>query len=588
MLKTNTRDCPETLIVKNQDDKQVAPHMIPSYYTLLQTFAASTLATGLCWIAATSLEATPARAQMLPAPEKEVEQVKQGKPENTSSQNSGLLGISYSAGPNGFPLVSDVYKDSPAARAGLKRGDEIEAINQVDTRYTGYLHLQSMLGGASGSSVALKVHGKNIRLVRAPLAQFNDAALKKQTVQRFKDGEGREAQTQLQDLPFVLLARVGNKPTLFEFIDKGEHTSIGQDLKKHNDGAYILAHCSIIRLTPADTIFAPLRKYFALTGSYALVPVYSPWLVTIKTSDILTAPPRPEEVDRIAANLVHHSLKAKVAPLQKSGGLSHKTVVKRICQPMPRGSGVAGLGFGAGLDGHALITEVFKGGPADQADLKPGDEIRRINGQDTKYLGLEHIQAQLLGKPGETVKLEIGKNQTPAGNDPVVSGENDFRDRVAHATTDSGEARPVTLTFAALNGTQLGNLRVAIWRQEASSDPSDSDEYELPCCLVGRAQARPTIFEFCEYVQAPGIKSLIDKLKAEKKLPADLGDLQVVRYTPENSDYAGLRKYFQLKSNYACLPLYSRSRHRTIKASQIKMSAPTQETDALHLIGIGN
>ncbi|MBU6451804.1 MAG: PDZ domain-containing protein [Cyanobacteria bacterium REEB67] len=556
--------------------------MTPKHRIHFQAIAASMLTAALSWIIAAGMDTMTARAQVLPDADKD----------NNGGEilKSGLLGISYSAGPNGFPLVSDVYKDSPAAKAGLKKGDELEAVDNVDTRLTGYLHLQSLLSGEKGSTVILKVRGKDIRLVRAPLMQFNDAALKKQTIERFHEGP----QSQLKDLPFALLARVGNKPTLFEFVEKGGTTDIGERLKKHNDGAYILSQCKIVRLTPADKSFAPLRNYFALSGAYSLVPVYSPWLVTVKTSDILSGPPSQEALDKIASNLVHNSIKAKTAPLSQIHGLSHKTVIKRICEQMPRGSGVAGLGFGAGPDGHALITEVFKGGPADQAELKPGDEIRSINGQDTRYLGLEHIQAELLGKPGETVKLVIGQNQTPPGHALTVSAENVDRESTAAATakatatTDGDLTRTVNLTFAPLYGARLGNLHVAIWKQEASSDQSDSDEYELPCCMVGKAQAKPTIFELCQNDQEAGIKVLIEKLKAEKKLPTDLCDLQVVRYTAKDSDYAGLRQYFQLKSNYACLPLYSRSRHRTIKANQIKLSVPTQLSDALHLIGVDN
>ncbi len=70
--------------------------------------------------------------------------------------------------------------------------------------------------------------------------------------------------------------------------------------------------------------------------------------------------------------------------------------------------------FGANTLNGALVSDVSKGGPADQAGLKPGDIILRIDGkplQDTAHL--KNMVAAT--KPGTPVKMEIlrdGKEQT--------------------------------------------------------------------------------------------------------------------------------------------------------------------------------
>ena len=519
----------------------------------------------------------------------------QTRVDDGQNQEKGIVGLNYAIGANGYPIIVDVYKNSPADRAGLKKGSEIYAVNNQDARYIGYLQLQAQLSGKTGTPVAIKAAGKNYRLLRVSRSSFKDPQL--------QDNAGRastyEAGANLTDLPFAMLSREHNKPTLFEFVagtglDPKNTPSISARLKAHRDGNYILSQTRIIRIDGTDREQKALRRYLQISSPYALVPVYAPWLVTVKSADILKAPPNQEQLDRIARTLMHNAMKVGIShtvaaqngagavdqKLNKRHGLAHKAVLKRICQAMPAGTTIAGLGFGAGPDGHAVITEVFKNGAGEKAGLKPGDEIRSIDGVDTRYLGLEHIQAALVGPAGAQIKLAIGKNQAKIMSD------------------DSDTQRLVTVKFLPASD-KLAKITLAVWKREYSTDPDDSDEYELPCCLVGKAQARPTIFEFRQSAppptkesaaqsSAPTLQNQLEQLRSREghnhttSGGVDWTDLQIVTYTPADHDYEKLRQYFRIKTDYACLPIYSRSRHKTIKRDQIITASPN-EAQARHL-----
>lgn len=67
-----------------------------------------------------------------------------------------------------------------------------------------------------------------------------------------------------------------------------------------------------------------------------------------------------------------------------------------------------GLGIDSkDVDGKATITEIYKGGPSDEAGLEVGDQIISINGKSTKNKSYEDIIAFMRGFPGTSLALGV-------------------------------------------------------------------------------------------------------------------------------------------------------------------------------------
>ncbi|MDR1740036.1 MAG: S41 family peptidase, partial [Bacteroidales bacterium] len=58
-------------------------------------------------------------------------------------------------------------------------------------------------------------------------------------------------------------------------------------------------------------------------------------------------------------------------------------------------------------NGNVYISDPYKGFPADEAGLKPGDKIISINGESTKGRNVEDVSALLKGQAGTTLEMEI-------------------------------------------------------------------------------------------------------------------------------------------------------------------------------------
>jgi carboxyl-terminal processing protease len=74
--------------------------------------------------------------------------------------------------------------------------------------------------------------------------------------------------------------------------------------------------------------------------------------------------------------------------------------------------------FGAQLKkigDYATITEVYKDQPADEAGLKPGDQILQVDGKDAKDKSVEEMAGIMRGSPGSLMTLTI---QRPGTADP--------------------------------------------------------------------------------------------------------------------------------------------------------------------------
>ncbi len=74
---------------------------------------------------------------------------------------------------------------------------------------------------------------------------------------------------------------------------------------------------------------------------------------------------------------------------------------------------VSGIGIYLQKDsdtGEVLITDVVEGSPAEQADLRVGDKVVLVDGQNTLRLTLQGVSQRLRGEEGSQVTLTISRN----------------------------------------------------------------------------------------------------------------------------------------------------------------------------------
>jgi carboxyl-terminal processing protease len=59
---------------------------------------------------------------------------------------------------------------------------------------------------------------------------------------------------------------------------------------------------------------------------------------------------------------------------------------------------------------YVVISEVYKGFPADKAGIKPGDLIKKVDGLSLKGLTTDKVSEKLKGNPGTEIKITIERN----------------------------------------------------------------------------------------------------------------------------------------------------------------------------------
>jgi carboxyl-terminal processing protease len=70
--------------------------------------------------------------------------------------------------------------------------------------------------------------------------------------------------------------------------------------------------------------------------------------------------------------------------------------------------GYVGIGIVADMTGEYLkVQSIFPGSPAEQAGLKVGDEIVKVDGQDMTGLDAQEVRAKILGPAGTHVQLAV-------------------------------------------------------------------------------------------------------------------------------------------------------------------------------------
>jgi S1-C subfamily serine protease len=255
-------------------------------------------------------------------------------------------GAADQANPEPGILVASVIPDSPAARAGVKRGDIILRVDAQTVNLTRELasYMQSQ---PSGSQVTLTVlHGDEERVLPATL----------------EDRDGRS---------FLGIVPCG----------RGAHSVITDPVSA---GAMIT---SVVPDSPAAR--ADLQ--------------HGDIIVAVDGQEVDQA---NSLTDLIRTHVPGDTV---TLTIQRPAESAREVTVTLAANPAEAGQAYLGIGFrqvpGAGAF-QGLIRNVEEGSPAESAGLSPGDVITAINGEPVERPG-DLVDAAAERQPGETVTLTV-------------------------------------------------------------------------------------------------------------------------------------------------------------------------------------
>jgi len=104
---------------------------------------------------------------------------------------------------------------------------------------------------------------------------------------------------------------------------------------------------------------------------------------------------------------------------------------------------------------HAMIADPYEGFPAQQAGLRAGDKIIRINGNELEGIPLDKVSEQLKGKPGTELELSIERY-----------GEEDLLD----VTLIRDKITVSSVPYYGMLDEQTGYIRMSKFTQGAAAD----------------------------------------------------------------------------------------------------------------------
>jgi carboxyl-terminal processing protease len=115
-----------------------------------------------------------------------------------------------------------------------------------------------------------------------------------------------------------------------------------------------------------------------------------------------------------------------------------------------------GIGAEVGLrDGRPIIVAPLEGSPAEQAGLKSGDAVLRINGEDVSHVGLPELITRLRGDAGTNVTLTILHEDADLPEDVTIT-----RQRI----------RSRAVTYEILPDSNVADIRLSQFNRNAVGD----------------------------------------------------------------------------------------------------------------------
>jgi carboxyl-terminal processing protease len=114
-----------------------------------------------------------------------------------------------------------------------------------------------------------------------------------------------------------------------------------------------------------------------------------------------------------------------------------------------------GVRIDAADDGRPLIVGVFRGSPAEAADLRPGDIIVAVDGQPTLDRDLDEVASEIRGEAGSSVQVTIQRG---------VDGPEQSVD------IERAEVDVATVSWSMVPGSNTAMLRLEQFSQGAADD----------------------------------------------------------------------------------------------------------------------
>jgi carboxyl-terminal processing protease len=164
-------------------------------------------------------------------------------------------------------------------------------------------------------------------------------------------------------------------------------------------------------------------------------------------------------VDRAALDdtqLTYGAIRGMVGALGDEGHTAFLTPEERERQQSDLSGSFSGIGAQLGVrDQLPVIIAPFDGSPADEAGVKAGDIIMRVDGEDVTALPLNEIVTLIRGEEGTEVTLSL-----------LRPDEN----RSLDVTITRGEIKVPAASWAMIPGTQVALIRLSQFSANAESD----------------------------------------------------------------------------------------------------------------------
>ena len=117
---------------------------------------------------------------------------------------------------------------------------------------------------------------------------------------------------------------------------------------------------------------------------------------------------------------------------------------------------------------YVIISEPYEGSPAYKSDLRAGDRILEVNGQQAKGKSYDEVSAILKGQAGTVVKLVVGRDGVESPIEKTISRENIKIENIPYSTMVDPE-----IGYIKLNSfTQNAGKEVKVAFQKLRENPS--------------------------------------------------------------------------------------------------------------------